>query len=67
MRTILLAAVVLFLLALDWAALHDILRGEPDLRLEYAMLLLSLIVFAAMLFSALRRKRQTVNPTSHNA
>lgn len=31
------------LLALDWAALHDVLRGiEPDLGGEYATLALSL-------------------------
>jgi hypothetical protein len=39
---------VLLLLALDWAALHDIIKGEPDLKAEYSMLVVSLFVFVMM-------------------
>lgn len=46
----------LALLALDWAALHDILKGEPDARGEYAILLLSLAAFVAMTLLSHRRK-----------
>ena len=47
---------VVVLLALDWAALHDILKGEPNLYVEYGILLISMVVFAIMLFMRLRRK-----------
>jgi len=45
------AAVILFLLALDWAALHDILRGESNPVLEWTMLAVS----APWCFFAVRR------------
>ncbi len=49
------AAVSLILFLLDWAALHDVIKGnEPDLYLEYAMLVLSAVVFGLMLFLHLR-------------
>ncbi len=41
-KSILFVAIGVFLLAIDWAALHDILKGEPDLSLEYGSLLVSL-------------------------
>lgn len=44
------------LLALDWAALHDILKGEPNLNAEYGMLALSAAAFAGMAFLAPRKK-----------
>ncbi len=31
MKTILWTSLITLLLALDWAALHDILKGEPNL------------------------------------
>jgi len=45
MKRLSILVVVLILLALDWAALHDILKGEPDTYGEYAMLVFSLLVF----------------------
>ena len=36
------AAAALVILALDWAALHDILKGEPDLILEWGILAASI-------------------------
>lgn len=41
--------VVLFILALDWAALHDIAKGEPNLYAEYSMLVASVIIFIGIL------------------
>ncbi|MGB3904070.1 MAG: hypothetical protein WBB22_04045 [Anaerolineae bacterium] len=56
MRDIVLIAIVLILLALDWAALHDILKGEPDLYGEYGMLVFSAIVFGVLTFARLRKR-----------
>ena len=40
---------VLVLLALDWAALHDILKGnELNLYSEYTMLAAIAVIFAAL-------------------
>jgi len=49
MKTLLSLCAILILLALDWAALHDIVEGEPDTTLEYGMLILSVIICAAFL------------------
>ena len=46
MKNIILAGVILLLLALDWAALHDILKqNEPNYVAEYAMLFVSVLFF----------------------
>ncbi len=52
MKTVLLIGIVVLLLVLDWAALHDILKGEPNLYGEYGTILFSIIVLA-MIFIAL--------------
>ncbi|MCJ7667978.1 MAG: hypothetical protein MUP04_06835 [Anaerolineae bacterium] len=54
MKTVLLIGMVLLLLALDWAALHDILKGGPNLHAEYGMILFSVIVFGALIFIWMR-------------
>ncbi len=56
MKTILLIGIVVLLLALDWAALHDIMKGEPNLYAEYGMILFSMIIFGVMIFIGLRRR-----------
>ncbi len=58
-RVLLLVAVVLVLLALDWATLHDILKGEPNLYGEYGMLVFSAIVFGLLAIAGLRRRDRT--------
>ena len=58
MKTILMVVAVLLLLATDWAALHDIIKGEPDPYLEYGFLGFSLIVFGLMIYSGIRGKKQ---------
>jgi len=60
-KTIVLTAIVVLLLALDWAALHDILKSEPDLYLEYAIVMFSMIVFGLMIFITLKRKNKRAN------
>ncbi len=57
MKKFLLAAVILILLTLDWAALHDILiANEPDYIAEYAILAVSAVVFAVMIFVVLKNR-----------
>jgi len=51
LRRLIWAAVILLILALDWAALHDILRGEPNPVIEWIMLAVS----APCCFFAIRR------------
>ena len=58
MKTLLLIGIVVLLLALDWAALHDIMKGEPNLYAEYGMILFSMIIFGVMIFIGLRRKNK---------
>jgi hypothetical protein len=53
-KTVLVISLVLLLLALDWAALNDIVQGEPDVYGEYAMLVFSVVVFAVLAFFKLR-------------
>jgi Mg2+/citrate symporter len=53
MKTVLLIGMVALLLALDWAALHDILKGEPNLYAEYGMILFSIIVFGVLILTQL--------------
>ncbi|MFQ5706951.1 MAG: hypothetical protein ACE5HO_05840 [bacterium] len=62
MRTVLFTAIVVLFLTLDWAALHDIVKGEPNLFAEYGMLTVSLVVFAALIFNSLRKKSRNSNP-----
>ncbi len=61
MRTILLLGLIALLLALDWAALHDILKGEPDPYMEYGMILLSVAMFGLVIFIKLRRRGKGTN------
>lgn len=47
MRKTLTVLFVLAVLALNWAALHDIIKGEPDPRLEWAIVGVSLLLLLA--------------------
>ena len=42
---------VTLLLALGWAALHDIAIGEPDVKGEFATVSLSLLIFAVLWYA----------------
>lgn len=50
MRKLLLIVIVIFLLILDSAAIHDIIKGEPDTKLEYGFIIFSLLLFGGMIF-----------------
>ena len=47
-KKLLTASAVIVLLALDWAALHDITKGESDTTLEYTVVLFSLVAFGLL-------------------
>ncbi len=55
MRKVLIGALSLLLLGVDWAALHDILKGERDVWLEWAFLIASALLLAVSLARRLRR------------
>jgi len=55
MRKFLVALFVLALPALNWAALHDILDGEPDIWMEGSVVLLSALL---LVLYSLRKARQ---------
>lgn len=58
MKKILLAGIFIIFLLLDWAALDDITTGnESDFFLEYAILVVSLLVFGLAGFIVLKKKR----------
>jgi hypothetical protein len=50
MNKISILFIVLLLFLLDWAALHDILKGEPEPYEEIAMLLVSIFIFLIIFF-----------------
>jgi len=58
MKTAALLLVVIVLLALDWAALRDILKGEPNVVLEYGLLGVSLVVIGSLVYYGLRNRRR---------
>ncbi len=55
MTKVLLIVVVIMLIVLDFAALHDILRGEPNLFAEYAMLVFSAVAIIIIVFLKLKK------------
>ena len=57
MRKILIAVSVLALLALNWAALHDILKGEQNVWMEWSFVLGSALLLIIVL---MRKMRQPV-------
>ncbi|MDI6809711.1 MAG: hypothetical protein QME66_12125 [Candidatus Eisenbacteria bacterium] len=58
MKKYLVLTLVLVLLVLDWAALHDILKGESDSRAEVAVLAVSAILLAAIAVPSWKRLGQ---------
>ena len=57
MRKILIAVSVLALLALNWAALHDILKGEQNVWMEWSFVLGSALWLIIVL---MRKMRQSI-------
>ncbi|PIZ56934.1 hypothetical protein COY23_02140 [bacterium (Candidatus Torokbacteria) CG_4_10_14_0_2_um_filter_35_8] len=48
LKIALLVIFIIFLFTLDWAALPNISKGEPDPHLEYGIIVFILIVFGVM-------------------
>ncbi len=58
----------LVLLGLNWAALHDILKGEPSVVLEWAMVVASVTVVILLLVrTAVRSRRLPPSPHEEGA
>ena len=55
MKKILIWVGWLALAALNWAALHDILKGEPNVGMEWTVVVLSVALVAVVVFRRLRR------------
>ncbi len=54
-RKILGGFLVLLVLGMDWAALHDILKGEADVWLEWTFLIASLPLLMIYFYKLWRR------------
>jgi hypothetical protein len=48
--------IFLVLLALDWAALHDIIKGDQDVWMEWPFVLFSLILLIVVIHKWLNNK-----------
>lgn len=55
MRKFLVLLFVLVLLALNWAALHDIIKGEPNVWMEWSFVTGSVLL---LITYSIRRMRQ---------
>ena len=61
MKRILLALTILGILILNIAALDDITTGnEPDYRLEWATVILSLVILVSVIFYFAKRKHKRI-------
>lgn len=56
MRYFISLIIALIFAALDWLALHDIINGGEDLIAEYAILVISLAVYAGLAFMLFLKK-----------
>lgn len=58
--------ITVILIALDWAALHDIVQGEPDLWAEWITIAASGLIFGVMLgiITRNKHKHKTNNPST---
>jgi len=54
MRRIWISLFILALLASNWAALHDILHGEPDVWMEWSVVIGSVLLLTAYLVRKVR-------------
>ncbi len=59
MRYLISAVILLIFAILDWLAIHDIIKGGEDLIAEYAILVISLAVYAGLVYILFIKKPQT--------
>ncbi|MFQ5511073.1 MAG: hypothetical protein ACE5EO_04425 [Candidatus Krumholzibacteriia bacterium] len=50
MRKIFFSVGLLAVLAADWAAIHDIIKGESDVRSEWAALAVSVVIIGLIVY-----------------
>ena len=68
MRALVLTlAVVLVVLALDWAAMRDVLRGEADVTNEYFVMAVSGAIYGGVIGYWVRRRRNRKPPADGGA
>lgn len=58
MRYLISAVIALIFAVLDWLALHDIIKGGEDLVAEYSILVISLAVYAVLIYILFLKKPQ---------
>jgi len=56
MKELSVVGIVALLVAVDWAALHDIVKGEPNPYAEYGMAVFSVVAFGVMIVAWVRQK-----------
>jgi len=61
---VLTLAVVLVVLALDWAAMRDVLRGEADVTNEYFVMAVSGAIYGGVIGFWVRRWRNRKRPAA---
>ncbi|HEY3251407.1 MAG TPA: hypothetical protein VGK25_09850 [Ignavibacteria bacterium] len=60
MKKIIIIVFVFIFLALDWLALHDIIKGkEPDFNAEYVVLTISIAVFTGIIYNFIKSRTRT--------
>ncbi len=64
---ILTAAIVCAVAALDWAAMHDVLRGEADVTNEYFVMAVSGVIYGAVIGYWFRKWRGRKRPANREA
>jgi len=64
---VLTLAVVLVVLALDWAAMRDVLRGEADVTNEYFVMAVSGAIYGGVIGYWVRRWRNRKRPADGGA
>lgn len=57
MRKVWITLFVLLVLALNWAALHDILKGEADVWAEWAFVTASVLLLAVYVVRKVREAK----------
>ena len=68
MRAVVLTlAIVSAVAALDWAAMHDVLRGEADVTNEYFVMAVSGVIYGAVIGYWVRRWRSRKRPADGGA
>ena len=59
MKKITLIFITVILFMLDWAALHDVIKGnEPDYFAEYLILAISILFYTLIIYYIIKKKKK---------